>query len=102
MSSLAHPIGDITGPMAAMGVGASIAMILLLLLCLDLDDPGDVAALPFEFRLCIGLWRFCCPQRMRRPVQFVYVRTLPDCDDDPSKCVPVGPLDTKEVSQDPC
>jgi len=100
MSSLAHPIGDMTGPMAAMGLGASIAMILMLLLCLDLDDPGDVAALPFEFRLCIGLWRFCCPQRMRHTA-FGQRWQSPDCDDDPSKCVPVGPLPTQEVAQDP-
>ena len=101
MSSLARPIVDMTGPMAGMGLAASIAMVLLLVLCLDLDDPADVAALPFEFRLCIGLWRFCCPRRARRSIQIVYVRTPPACDDDPIKCVPVGPLDTKEVSQDP-
>ena len=100
MSSRAHLIIDMTGPMAVMGVGASIAMILMLLLCLDLDDPDDVAILPFEFRLCLGLWRFCCPRRMRHTA-FGHRSQSPDCDDDPSKCVPVGPLPAQEVAQDP-
>ena len=102
MSSWNHPTAATLGPAAvAMGLGVLLVCVLMLAFCLDLNDPDDVAILPFELRLCVGLWRACCPRRTRRSIQFVYVRTPPDCEDDPIKCVPVGPLHTGEVSQDP-
>ena len=101
MSSRAHLIIDMTGPMAVMGLGATVALILILVFWIDLNDPDDVAILPFEFRLCLGVWRFCCPRRMRHHTAFEHRRQSPDCVDDPSKCVPVGPLPTQEVAQDP-
>jgi len=87
--------------MAVMGIGATVMLTLMLVFWIDLNDPRDIAILPFELRLCVGLWRFCCPRRMRHRTRFVYRWTPPDCEDDPIKCVPVGPLHTGEVSQDP-